>query len=113
MNSVIFTAGVVLVWLSSLFNGTGLGNAYHTDRITTAALIGLTVILLLRRRQRTVPKDVFIAFGGTVCIFAMSGILHGTLFADLYRQPDQGSGARHAVIRPCGVGVGNGDPRDL
>lgn len=78
MNSVIFTAGVVLVWLSSLFNGTGLGNAYHTDRITTAALIGLTVILLLRRRQRTVPKDVFIAFGGTVCIFAMSGILHGT-----------------------------------
>mgnify|MGYP006899922333 CR=1 FL=1 len=30
MNSVIFTAGVVLVWLSSLFNGTGLGNAYHT-----------------------------------------------------------------------------------
>ena len=78
MNSVIFTAGVVLVWLSSLFNGTGLGNAYHTDRITTAALIGLTVILLLRRRQRTVPKDVFIAFGGPVCIFAMSGILHGT-----------------------------------
>ena len=35
------------------------------------------------------------------------------LFADLYLQPDQGSGARHAVIRPCGVGVGNGDPRDL
>ena len=77
MNSVIFTAGIVLVWLSSLFNGTGLGDAYHTNRITIAALIVISAILLLLRRQLKVPRDSFFAFGGMACIFIFSALLHG------------------------------------
>ena len=76
MNSVIFTAGIVLVWLSSLFNGTGLGNAYHTDKLTIAALIGFSVIFFLKQRQLKVPKDIFFTSCGTVCVFAFSGLFH-------------------------------------
>lgn len=83
MNSIIFTAGIVLVWLSSLFNGTGLGDAYHTDRITIAMLIGISVAFSLNRRQLKIPKDVFFAFGGTVCIFAFSELLHGKGFGGI------------------------------
>lgn len=77
MNSVIFTAEIVLVWLSSLFNGTGLGDTYHTDRITIAILAVFSVILMLRRRQRTIPRDIFSAFGGTALIFILSALFHG------------------------------------
>ena len=80
MNSVIFTAEIVLVWISSLFNGTGLGEVYHTDRITLATLAALSVIILLRHRRVRIPRDAFYAFSGTTCIFAFSGILHGKGF---------------------------------
>ena len=80
MNSVIFTAEIVLVWLSSLFNGTGLGDAYHTDIITIAILVAFSVILMLRRHQMTVPRDFFFAFGGTTLIFISSAVLHGKGF---------------------------------
>lgn len=75
MNSVIFTAEIVLVWLSSLFNGTGLGDVYHTDRITLGALVGISVIVLLWHGI-SVPKDSFYAFIATACIFAFSGLFH-------------------------------------
>lgn len=83
MNSIIFTAGIVLVWLSSLLNGTGLGDVYHTDRITIAMLVGLSVAFSLNRRQLKIPKDVFFAFGGTVCIFAFSELFHGKGFGGM------------------------------
>ena len=38
MHSLFFTAGVTLVWVSSLLNGTGLGGQYNTNVITIAAL---------------------------------------------------------------------------
>lgn len=77
MNSVIFTAEIVLVWLSSLFNGTGLGNAHHTDRITIAALVVLSAFFLLRHRRVSVHKRIVYAFGGMTFIFVFSGLLHG------------------------------------
>ena len=76
MNSVIFTAEIVLVWLSSLFNGTGLGHVYHTNSITNAALVGLSAIFLLRHRRVSVQKDTFYTFCATMCIFVFSGLLH-------------------------------------
>ena len=76
MNSVIFTAEIVLVWLSSLFNGTGLGHVYHTNNITNAALVGLSAIFLLRHRRVSVQKDTFYTFCATMCIFVFSGLLH-------------------------------------
>lgn len=81
MNSLIFTAEIVLVWLSSLFNGTGLGNLYHTDRITIAMLVALSAILLLKRRPIMVPRDILFAFGGTALVFVLSALFHGKGFS--------------------------------
>ena len=77
MNPVLFSAAVVFVWISSLFNGTGLGSTYHTDRITIMALLLISILLLLRKRRITVPTDIFYAFGGTTAIFIGSSLYHG------------------------------------
>lgn len=77
MSSVFFTAEVVLVWLSSLFNGTGIGNTYHTDRITITVLVLAAAILLVKNRQTQVPRDIFLTFGGMTVIFTFSALFHG------------------------------------
>lgn len=76
MNSVIFTAEIVLVWLSSLFNGTGLGTVYHTNRITIIVLLLFSVIFFLKRHKVDVSKDVFFAYGGMAFTVAISGFLN-------------------------------------
>lgn len=77
MSAVFFTVEVVLVWISTLFNGTGLGNTYHTDQITITVLVLVTALLLVRNRQTKIPRDIFLAFGGTAVIFTFSALFHG------------------------------------
>lgn len=77
MFSWIFTGGIALIWASALFNGTGLGNAYHTDQITFALLCCTSIIVFLMSRTRIISRDVFQAFGGMIIVFVASSLLHG------------------------------------
>lgn len=77
MNSIFFTIGIAFVWLSSLFNGTGLGNAYRTNDITLAVFILLTAFLLLKKHPSKISRDWFFTFGGLSFIFVASSLLNG------------------------------------
>lgn len=77
MRSLFFTAGITLVWLSSLFNGTGLGEQYHTDIITIAALWVFALAGGIKRRESKISKDIFWTYGGMTVIFIGSAAIHG------------------------------------
>ena len=77
MQSVFFTLEIVCVWLSALFNHTGLGETYHTNEITLLVMFLCTLAALLRDRRKTVPPDLFFAFSGTAAIFTGSALYHG------------------------------------
>ena len=77
MYPLLFTGGIVLLWVSALLNGTGLGMAYQTDQITFAVLGVLSLLLFLKNRVRLMPLDLFRAFGGMTAVFLASALLHG------------------------------------
>ena len=77
MYPLFFAGEITLVWLSALFNGTGLGSAYHTDQITLAVLFILSSRLFLKQRIHRIPTDIFWSFCGMLIIFTLSSLLHG------------------------------------
>ena len=79
MHSLFFTAGVMLVWVSSLLNGTGLGRQYHTNVITIAALWIFALAGGVKRRATGIPEDIFWAYGGMIVTFIGSAMLRGNL----------------------------------
>ena len=49
MQTIIYTGGMVLLWLSNLLNGTGLGAAYNTTEYTRLAVVAAVFLLLFDR----------------------------------------------------------------
>lgn len=49
MQAIIYTGGMVLLWLSNLLNGTGLGAAYNTMEYTRLAVTVAVLLLLFSR----------------------------------------------------------------
>lgn len=48
MTSIFYAILMILLWVVNLFNGTGLGLAYHTTDITRIIIYGLTALFILK-----------------------------------------------------------------
>lgn len=81
MDSVLYVAIMFILWFVNLFNGTGLGQAYHTTdiaRIVVYALMFITVILKYwRDRQTGVDSKDFCLFATMTLFFTVDSFIHG------------------------------------
>lgn len=88
MSSILYTSGMVLLWAVNLFNGTGLGAAYHTTEYARIAALAIAFALFLRdghiRRGWYVPVCYFRTFFPMVILFVLVSLLggHSTLSLD-------------------------------
>ncbi len=81
MHTIIYTCGMVLLWLINLLNGTGIGNAYRTTEY--ARLIAVAIILLLmalrvsRNGQWRAAKRYFYVLLPMTLLFVAMPLLKG------------------------------------
>lgn len=66
-----------LIWVASLFNGTGLGIAYHTTEYFEWVMLSVCVFLPMRRGNWYVRKDLLYPFLFLLLTFFGTAFLHG------------------------------------
>lgn len=87
MNSVIYTAGMVALWVVNLLNGTGIGDAYKTTEM--ASMIALVVAVgclgtqALKDGDILVPKRYFFTMVPMTVIFIAVSMLNGQMLNGL------------------------------
>lgn len=77
MATVINTISIIIIWIVSLFNGTGLGSAYHTTEYSDYIIILLAVFLFLIRSQFKIERPVFVTYLGLFLLFVCVPWLKG------------------------------------
>jgi len=81
MSSILYTGGMVLLWVINLLNGTGLGAAYHTTEYARILALAVAVLLLIwegRFRQGwLVPRKHFFTLICMVGLFVVASYLQG------------------------------------
>ncbi len=81
MHTIIYTCGMVLLWLINLLNGTGIGNAYRTTEY--ARLIAVAIILFLmclrasRNGQWRAAKRYFYVLLPMALLFVVMPLING------------------------------------
>lgn len=83
MNTILYTGIMCLIWAIALFNGTGLGNAYHTTEYACYFLYAMAVLPVLFAKKRYFRQDAFLTFSGMAVIFIASSYLHDHGFVSL------------------------------
>lgn len=83
LKSILYISIFVLLWIVNLFNGTGLGVAYHTNEIFRLILvIFLCVVLFLQTGEKESiyvrNKDVYV-FGGLFFLFFIVALLNDSI----------------------------------
>ncbi len=81
MSSILYTGGMVLLWAVNLFNGTGLGKAYHTTEYAQILALAVAVLLFIwegRFRQGwKVSRTHFLTLICMVGVFVLASYLQG------------------------------------
>ena len=81
MSSILYTGGMVFLWLIALLNGTGLGNAYHTTEYARILALAAAILVFTwecrTRRGWSVPKAHFLTVFCAVLLFALVSYLQG------------------------------------
>lgn len=87
MSSILYTGGMVLLWLINLLNGTGLGMTYHTTEYARILAVAVAVLLFIWegrfRRGWLVAKEFFIVLLCVACLFVVDSYLQGYKFVSL------------------------------
>ena len=82
MYAVIYTIGMVVLWVANLFNGTGLGSTYKTTEITMVVMVVLAVLCLatqsLKDGDLYVKPKYFYTLLPLVLVFFGLGLLRNT-----------------------------------
>lgn len=80
MRSILYAGGMVLLWVINLFNGTGLGDSYHTTEYARIAALAVAYGLFLQdgRTQRGyfVPIDYFRTMFPMAILFVLVSLFH-------------------------------------
>lgn len=69
MAAVINAISIIIIWIISLFNGTGIGTVYHTTDYSDYIIIMLAVSLFLLRGQFKIERTLFITYLGLFLLF--------------------------------------------
>lgn len=81
MSSILYTGGMILLWVINLLNGTGIGAAYHTTEYARIAALVVALALFIRDgyRQRGwyAPARYFRVLLPMVTLFFMVSLLRG------------------------------------
>ena len=81
MSSILYTAGMVLLWVVNLLNGTGLGKAYHTTEYARFLALAVAILLLIWegrfRKGWLIPRNYFLTLFFMVGLFVMTSLLKG------------------------------------
>jgi hypothetical protein len=87
MSSILYTGGMVFLWLIALLNGTGLGNAYHTTEYARILALAVAVLLFIWegrfRKGWLVPQKHFLVLICMVGLFVTVSYLKGYKFVSL------------------------------
>ena len=87
MSSILYTGGMVLLWLINLLNGTGIGIVYRTTEYARILALAVAFLLFLWegrfRKGWLVPKKHFLVLFFMVGLFAVSSYLRGYKLAGL------------------------------
>lgn len=69
MAAVINAISIIIIWIISLFNGTGIGSVYHTTEYSDYIIIILAVFLFLLRGRFKIERTIFITYSGLFLLF--------------------------------------------
>lgn len=87
MSTILYTGGMVLLWLINLLNGTGLGLVYHTTEYARILAFAVAVLLFIWegrfRDGWLVPKKHFLILVGMVALFVSVSYFKGFKFVSL------------------------------
>lgn len=87
MSTILYTGGMVLLWLINLLNGTGLGLVYHTTEYARILAFAVAVLLFIWegrfRNGWLVPRKYFIVLICMVGFFVSVSYLKGFQFTSL------------------------------
>ena len=81
MNTIVYTGFLALLWVIALFNGTGLGAAYHTTEYARIAALVVSCYLLYKdsckRRSYFVPLRYFAVVAPLLVVFILVAQFNG------------------------------------
>lgn len=87
MSAILYTIGMVALWVVNLFNGTGLGDAYNTTQLASMVVLVIAIGCLgaqaLRDRDILVPRPYFFTIVPMAIIFVGVAMLNQQGLEDL------------------------------
>lgn len=84
MSSILYTGGMVLLWVIALLNGTGLGMTYHTTEY--ARILALAVALLLFLWNERTHRSWQISLEYFLKVFLMAGLFFTVSYMQGYEK---------------------------
>lgn len=81
MKSIFYMGIMAILWIINLFNGTGLGNAYHTTEYAKIVVCILTLVAMLlqfgQRKKMPIEKHIFYTYSLLVVFFVLNSFITG------------------------------------
>lgn len=87
MSAILYAILMSVIWIVNLFNGTGLGDAYHITEYARIVTYLITIILVIKElresRKSYIDREIVYSFGAVVLLFVCVSWYNGYGFSAL------------------------------